>query len=126
LKSAHSLTRFPGREVSRPPESATKLTSGYWGARSVLSAHGIAVPRAVLVRQRADLHSVHDELKGPFVLKAGWLEHKSEHRGIVLGLPDVQSLEAAYDEMAGRLGAGEFVVEEHDDRDHIVEVLIGA
>lgn len=126
LRSAYALNTATGRGLMAPEPGDTQVGSGYWGARHTLSAHGIAIPRAVLVQQRSDLQVVHDELKGPFVLKAGWLEHKSEYRGIALGLTDRTSLEAAYEDMVARLGAGQYVVEEHDDREHVVEVLVGA
>lgn len=126
LQSAHALSSVRGRDLSAPGTATIPIGSGYWGARQVLSAHGLSVPRGMLVRQRTDLHAVTERLTGPYVLKAGWLEHKSEYRGIALALSDVASLEAAYDDMVTRLGPGQYVVEEHDVRDDVVEILIGA
>src|SRR5699024_10928577 len=126
LQSAHALNSVCGRNLKAPETTITPIGSGYWIARQVLSAHGLSVPRGMLVRQRTDLHAVTEQLTGPYVLKACWLEHKSEHRGIALGLADLASLEASYDDMVTRLGPGQYVVEEHDVRENVVEILIGA
>src|SRR5699024_7616378 len=104
LQSAHALNSVCGRNLKAPETTITPIGSGYWIARQVLSAHGLSVPRGMLVRQRTDLHAVTEQLTGPYVLKVGWLEHKSEHRGIALALTDRASLEAAYDDMVTRLG----------------------
>lgn len=120
------LCRWPGRELTSTTAATGGLPEpGYWGARKLLSELKIAAPEGRLVRSRADLALCAD-LTFPVVLKAGWLEHKSEHRGVVLNIPDMLTLEAAFDEMHGRLGGGDYVVEEQDGREHCIEMLIGA
>jgi acetate---CoA ligase (ADP-forming) len=101
------------------------IRSGYWGARTVLGDAGVCFPDAVVVREPGDLESAAG-LGFPVVLKAGWLEHKSEAGGVVARLTDPDELAAAFAEMYGRLGAGEYVVESQDTRDDVVEILIGA
>lgn len=67
-----------------------------------------------------------DALTFPVVLKAGWLAHKSEQRGIRLGIDSMDALRQAYDAMRALLGEGDYVVEEQDQRPHTVEMLVGA
>jgi len=99
------------------------LPEGYWETRQVLV--DVAFPRGFVVRARADLARA-ARLTAPYVLKAAWLEHKSEAGGVRIGLSTVDQLTAAYDEMAARLGPGDYVVEEQDTRPDTVEILIGA
>src|SRR5699024_8786515 len=58
LQSAHALSAVSGRDLTAPAATSTPIGDGYWGARQVLSAHGLTVPRGMLVRQRTDLHSI--------------------------------------------------------------------
>lgn len=120
-----------GRPAERPPVPSSvrpvgTVPSGYWAARELLAVHGIAFPRGVPVRDRHEVATAGGTLRGPYVLKAGWLAHKSEHGGVRVGLATVGELVAAFDEMAARLGPGEYVVEEQDDRADTVEILVGA
>jgi acetate---CoA ligase (ADP-forming) len=62
----------------------------------------------------------------PLVLKAGWLEHKSEVGGVRVNLRERSEIAAAFQDMRARLGAGEYVLEEQDVRADAVEVLIAA
>lgn len=61
-------------------------------------------------------------MRGPYVVKAGWLEHKTEVGGVAVGVTDPA---AAVREMRDRLGEGEYVVEELDGRDGVVELVVG-
>ncbi|MGD6757181.1 acetate--CoA ligase family protein [Streptomyces sp. BH105] len=65
-------------------------------------------------------------LSAPVVLKADWLEHKTEHGGVATGLWDPGALRAAYLDMVDRLGPHRYVVEEMDRRADVVEVLVAA
>lgn len=105
---------------------AKPVSPGYWSARGVLAAAGVRFPRAALVRTAADTAAAAEQLSAPYVLKAGWLDHKSEVGGVVTGITDPDRLVAAFDEMRARLGAGEYVVEEQDPRSDTVEILVGA
>jgi hypothetical protein len=62
----------------------------------------------------------------PVVLKAGWLEHKSEVGGVMVGIADRDHLFAAFEDMHRRLGDGDYVVEAQDARRNVVEMLVGA
>ncbi|WP_067183953.1 acetate--CoA ligase family protein [Microtetraspora niveoalba] len=126
---------------------------GYWAARELLAAYGAPFPPGRLIdsdpngdaddgrmggactdarprghtdrdRAVATLGGA-DGLRAPYVLKADWLEHKSEAGGVVVGIPDAEALRRAHEEMAGRLGPGRYVVEEMDTREHVVEILVG-
>jgi hypothetical protein len=59
------------------------------------------------------------------VLKAGWIEHKSEHQAVRTGVGP-ETAGAVFREMYERLGPGEYVVEEQDTRPGVVELVIGA
>ncbi|MFJ9896027.1 acetate--CoA ligase family protein [Streptomyces sp. NPDC091280] len=98
--------------------------AGYWAARTFLTALGVAMPEARRVTDAAGFAQACAALRAPLVLKAGWIEHKSEHRAVATGLgPD--SAAAVFREMYERLGPGEYVVEEQDVRPGVVEMLIG-
>lgn len=100
--------------------------TGYWSARALLARAGVAFPRGAVVRNSVDLDAAADDLEAPLVLKAAWLEHKSGVGGVRINLHARSDLHAAFDDMAARLGAGEYVLEEQDRRPDIVEVLIAA
>ncbi len=122
--AAHSGRITPSLEESGP---VTPWGTGYAAARRTIMAAGVPVPAAVTVTRSEDLAEVIDSsaLRPPFVLKAGWPAHKTEVGGIALGLPDRAALEAAYTDMVTRLGEGEYIVEEMDRRENVVEILVG-
>jgi acyl-CoA synthetase (NDP forming) len=98
----------------------------YLAARDVVAACGIAFPCGVRVGSVEELRSAAVEFTAPFVLKAGWVEHKTEVGGVAVGLADVDAAVAAFREMAARLGDGEYVLEEMDRRPDVVELVVGA
>ncbi|WP_328323249.1 acetate--CoA ligase family protein [Streptomyces sp. NBC_00455] len=104
--------------------AAPPTASGYLCARDLLAGAGIAFPRALPVADLDELRCAAGRLAAPYVLKADWLEHKSEHGGVAVGLADATALEAAYMEMSLRLGPGRYVVEELDRRPHVVEMVV--
>lgn len=111
------------------PEIAIGLPGvepGYWAARALLAEAGVAFPRGAVVRDSAELAAAVDDLTAPLVLKAAWLEHKSEVGGVRVNLRDRSEIAAAFKDMRARLGAGEYVLEEQDRRPDAVEVLIAA
>ncbi len=118
--------QLPSRTNPLLPTENAPLRPGYWAARELLQAAGVALPPARLVRTAADLSDAVAFLTPPFVLKAGWLEHKSDVDGVRLGLADEADLLAAFASMHVRLGDGEYVVEEQDTRAHCAEMLVGA
>ena len=107
--------------------TVTSWASGYSAARDTIMAAGVPVPRAVNLGYGTELAQVMagSDLTPPFVLKAGWPAHKTEVGAIALGLGDTTALEDAYTEMVGRLGEGEYIVEEMDTRSEVVEILVG-
>ena len=94
-----------------------QIPDGYWATRELLAGYGVRFPRGSLLPAQG--------VAAPFVLKAGWLAHKSEVGGVRVGLSTADDLRIAIEEMRGRLGPGEYVVEEQDTRPGVVEVLIG-
>ncbi|MDV7216864.1 acetate--CoA ligase family protein [Streptomyces prunicolor] len=122
------LTQLGGQPRPAPMTVRTEAAvpaPGYWAARTFLTALGIAMPEARLVTDAAGFAAACASLRAPLVLKAGWIEHKSEHRAVRTGLgPD--TADAVFREMYERLGPGEYVVEEQDIRPGVVELLIGA
>ncbi|WOX16313.1 acetate--CoA ligase family protein [Streptomyces sp. N50] len=115
---------------ARPAPAAGRIGAavpapGYWAARTFLTGLGIVMPEARRVTDAAGFAEACASLRPPLVLKAGWIEHKSEHRAVRTGLgPDTAA--AVFREMYERLGPGEYVVEEQDTRPGVVELLIGA
>jgi acyl-CoA synthetase (NDP forming) len=133
------LANRPGRVVephapgvAGPPRGG-RPGFGYWDARALLVGAGVPYPAARLVTDRASAVSAAAELRAPYVLKADWLDHKSEFGGLALGLADATAVGEAFDRMRERLGpdaAGEvpvkFVLEELDGRAPAVEIIVGA
>lgn len=101
------------------PVTPDPYRSGYLAARELLSF--VKFPKAHAVTSAAEVKET--TLTGPYVLKAGWLDHKSEHGGVRLNLTDPAT---AFDEMEARLGPGTYVLEEMDTREHTVELIVGA
>ncbi|MUL68216.1 acid--CoA ligase [Mycobacterium sp. CBMA 234] len=123
---AQELTRSPRPLTSAPRASDVPVAAGYPAARELLSDRGVRFPAGAIVGSPSDLESVAAQLSPPYVLKAGWLEHKSEMGGVRIGLADSTELSAALSDMRERLGDGQYVVEELDDRPNVVEMLVGA
>lgn len=121
-------TRLGGQPRPAPTTVRTAAAvpaPGYWAARTFLTALGIAMPEARRVTDAAGFTEACASLRPPLVLKAGWIEHKSELQAVRTGLgPD--NAAAVFREMYQRLGPGEYVVEEQDTRPGVVEMLIGA
>lgn len=72
----------------------------------LLSDYGISVPRHVVVKDAAALRAAAQTLGYPLVLKtaAPGILHKSDADGVRLGIGDDTALDAAYDDVARRLG----------------------
>ncbi|MFJ9181192.1 acetate--CoA ligase family protein [Streptomyces sp. NPDC102360] len=129
VATAHRLTRQPRRRRTprhslsrRPP-----VGSGYLAARHLLGEAGVPFPRAAEIPAgTGDPVPAAASLSAPVVLKADWLEHKTEHGGVATGLWDPGALRAAYHDMVERLGPHRYVVEEMDRRADAVEVLVAA
>lgn len=123
---ARHLSAHPGRDLERPVPRDLEVRAGYWAARDLLGRMGVPLPPGVRVNTVGEARAAAQVLRAPFVLKAGWLAHKSEHGGVVLGLCSADDLADAFARMHGRLGDGEYVIEEQDGRNDVVELLVGA
>lgn len=134
VRPASLRTVSPARPVGPAegsgPGGTTDLTDNkgtrYWAARELLGAAGIAFPAARQVRDQRAAVAAAAQLTAPYVLKSGWLEHKSEYGGVLAGLTDGLAVARAFAEMHGRLGDGPYVLEEQDVRRDVVEMIIGA
>ncbi|MDK3255576.1 acetate--CoA ligase family protein [Blastococcus capsensis] len=98
----------------------------YLAGRRLIAGHGVRYPVAEGVRSAAEVRKAAGRLTAPYVLKAGWLAHKTEVGGVVVDVPDADAAVAAFTNMAGRLGDGEYVLEEMDARGDTVELIVGA
>ncbi|MEZ0076071.1 acetate--CoA ligase family protein [Planotetraspora sp. GP83] len=124
LGLATELALRTPRPVSSPAQVMGTPPEGYLGARALLGEYGVAYPAAVAVRDRDDVLAA--PLRPPYVLKAAWLEHKTEAAGVVVGLAGAAEAADALDAMTARLGAGEYALEEMDTRPHVAELIVGA
>lgn len=114
------------RPAVEPIADAAVVGPGYWSARTWLSAAGIEFPRGARVHDAGELATAAGDLTEPLVLKAGWLEHKSEVGGVCTNLKGWAQIRAAFDDMHARLGDGAYVLEQQDRRPDAVEVLVAA
>ena len=110
----------------RPTVSTKPVAPGYLAARALLAEIGVPFPRGATIRAASEVDDAVAGLRAPFVLKAEWLEHKSEVGGVLVNVADAAHLRAAFEAMHARLGDGDYVVEEQDTRSDAVEILIGA
>ena len=80
---------------------------------ALFSDYGIAVPRHLEVTSRDEAQAFAAAIGAPVILKTAkpGLSHKSDHGGVRPGLETADQVAAAYDEMAGRLGAETLVAE---------------
>ncbi|MGH3097272.1 MAG: acetate--CoA ligase family protein [Streptosporangiales bacterium] len=117
LETTRSTTRVQPDDV---------CGDGYFAARTLLARRGVAFPAAVSVTTEDDLAIAAGRLAAPLVLKAGWLDHKTEVGGVRTSLNSLDDLHHAWDEMRVKLGGGTYIVEEQDCRDNVVEMLVGA
>jgi acyl-CoA synthetase (NDP forming) len=97
----------------------------YLAGRTLLAGYGLRYPGAEQVRDAADVRAAATRLSAPYVLKAGWLEHKTDVGGVALGLSDEAAAVAALASMAQRLGPGDYVLEEMDPGTDAVELIVG-
>ena len=129
LDLATTMAEDAARAVPGPvaePVAETGKALDYLAGRDRVAAAGVTYPGAAAVRDLADLRAATERLAPPYVLKAGWLEHKTEVGGVAVGLADAAAAEVAYTEMSGRLGEGDYVLEEMDRQPDAVELIVGA
>jgi acetate---CoA ligase (ADP-forming) len=100
--------------------------ASYDVARGVFADAGIGFPVARTVHSREELGSALVTTGYPVVLKALGQVHKSDSGGVVLGLPDEQSVFAAYDDLVARLAPPGISVEAMADVEGGVELIVGS
>jgi acyl-CoA synthetase (NDP forming) len=127
LAHAAELAAHPGRRIQGAESGVVMVQgNGYRAARDFMSHLGIALPVAVAIDSADGLATAAARIGFPLVLKAGWLAHKSEEGGVVVGLTSIAELTRAFEGMRARLGSGEYIVEAQDTRPHTVELIVGA
>ena len=118
--------QLDGTAPVAPSDATVGEAVAYVRARNLVAGYGVSYPAGQEVTCLEELRAAVTELRAPYVLKAGWLEHKTEVGGVVVGLADATAVEAAFTEMSGRLGDGGYVLEEMDSRPDVVELIVGA
>jgi acyl-CoA synthetase (NDP forming) len=101
-------TQVPEIDAERARRWATRLAEPGWDAPTafaLLADYGIPVTRSRTANDATEALAAAETLGYPVALKTQGSEHKSDVGGVALGIPDAESLRAAYQEMAGRLGA---------------------
>lgn len=112
---------------SAAPSTATVgIVADYLSGRELLAAYGVTYPAVAAVRSADDVGKEATRLTGPFVLKAGWIEHKTEVGGVAVGLADADAVAEAFADMRARLGPGDYVLEQMDRQGDVVELIVGA
>jgi acyl-CoA synthetase (NDP forming) len=98
---------------ARPEVGVDEARRARWAARglgdwaALLTDYGIAVAGNTVVSSGDEAVRAAGELGMPVVLKTAEesVHHKTEADGVRLGLADADAVRAAYDDLAGRLGA---------------------
>jgi acetate---CoA ligase (ADP-forming) len=126
LSGAVALGTHPGRRPATVTTTGPFSETGYWVARTLLRDAGVAFTPARQVSDQREAAEAAAHLTAPYVLKAAWLEHKSESGGVVTGLTDAAAVAHALAEMRRRLGDGPYVLEEQDVRRDVAEMIVGA
>jgi acyl-CoA synthetase (NDP forming) len=109
-----------------PPAREAAAGTGYFDARGLIAASGIAFPEARRVTSWDEARSAAAELGFPLVLKALGSLHKSDQGGVVVGLADEAALERAYTDLIDRLGPPELSVEAMATASLGVELIVGS
>lgn len=125
---AAALADRVGRQVGAvaPGGADVGEAVGYLDARARLAAYGVSYPDARAVDTAESALEAAATLGTPLVLKAGHLEHKTEQGGVVVGITSPEQARDAFVDMAGRIGPGEYVLEQMDTRQGTVELIVGA
>ncbi|MFE2550131.1 acetate--CoA ligase family protein [Streptomyces sp. NPDC059355] len=108
-----------------PAPAAPLRDTGYHGVRALLDSAGVPFPPAREITDEAGLLAAAEEFKGPYVLKALHVLHKSDAGGVALRLADREALLAAHRDMHARLGAPSYSVEAMADLTDGIELIVG-
>ena len=116
---------IPSSADARTPLRVSYVAgSGYFAARTALVGAGIPFPDGGIVNAAAE--PTRQAGAGPYVVKADWLEHKSEQRGVMVNLADADAVCRCLADMTARLGPGRYVVESMDTRPDVQEIIVAA
>jgi acetate---CoA ligase (ADP-forming) len=118
-------SRDPPGVPDLPKPSAPVAAEDYFGARALLASSGVAFADALPAATVEEVLTAAAGLGYPIVLKALGLVHKSDERGVAVGLEDETALKAAADEMAKRLSPVGFAVERMVSAPGSVELIVG-
>ena len=108
-----------------PPAHEPAAATGYFEARELIAASGIAFAEARRVTSWDEARTAAKELGFPLVLKALGSLHKSDQGGVVVGLADEAALQRAYTDLIERLGPPELSVEAMATVSAGVELIVG-
>lgn len=129
LDLAAALDEFssqPDPGAIAPAGAEVGEAADYLTGRDLLASYGVPYPAVQGVSTAEQVRRAAGRIQEPFVLKAGWLEHKTEVGGVAVSLADADAAVAAFHDMRGRLGEGAYVLEEMDRRSDAVELIVGA
>jgi acyl-CoA synthetase (NDP forming) len=130
VSSLARLATLAGRPASGVPElprQAPRTTSaGYFEARELLAAAGVAFAAARRVGTPDEAVAAAAELGYPVALKALGLLHKTDAGGVVLGIPDEAALVRSLSDLATRLSPEAYSVERTAPVADGVELIAGA
>src|SRR5699024_2519469 len=122
---ARGVTTCPRDLPEREPSSEQRSHHlSYINARLLLQRAGLAVTEAVVATSAVHAGAISRSWPETRGLKAD-LAHKTEQGGVILGLRDEEEVARAHHELTTRLGNDEIVVERMDERDDVVELLLG-
>lgn len=127
LSFAVAMAEHESVDLGAPAVASAEVgnTVDYLVGRELVASYGVRYPGVGKVRCVDDVRAVAAGLDAPYVLKAGWVEHKTEVGGVAVGLVDLKAVEAAFLDMRSRLGEGDYVLEEMDARRDVVELIVG-
>jgi len=113
----------PAASVKKPPQLKPGVPVAEDEAKAALAALGIRVPKSVVLRAGEALDAL--PLSYPLVLKicSADILHKTEQKGVVLGIRQRSELDAAIADMRGRFPGGNLLIEEMEGRG--VEMIVG-
>ncbi len=96
---------------------------GEYEVKAALREVGVNVPKSIALRPGEQLQAV--PLNYPLVVKISSAEilHKTEQKGVLLGIRDRNELEAAVADMRSRFATGDILIEEMEGRG--VEMIVG-
>ncbi len=114
-KTDLDLVNYP---VILPNNNKSACLLNEANSKRLLSEIGVDTPRNVVVKNRELLTNL--PLVFPVVIKALGLAHKTENRGVRLGIKNIDELQVAFDEMGYR----EYLIEEMIG-EVLIELLVG-